>query len=216
MGVLVSALGILYSEIFQMNISTYLPFLAVGFIVWGLIGTSITSSCTVFTGMANSIRQVRLPMSVHIFQFAWIQFITFGHNFVIYIFVALFFGIWPGFTGLLEVPALFLIALNIMFCAMVLGPLSARFRDIPMIVGSLVQIAFFVTPILWSAEKMPKRTHFLGLNPFYHFMEIAREPLLGGAATLNNWIISIAITAVFGMVAITFFSHIRGRIAYWV
>lgn len=216
MGVLVGTLGVLYAEIFKMDISTYLPFLAVGFIMWALIGTSISSSCTVFSSAANSIRQVRLPLSVYMLQFVWMQFITFAHNFVIYIIVAIFFGISPNMYSLLEIPALFLVAVNILFCVMLLGPLSARFRDIPMIVGSLVQIAFFVTPILWSGGQMPKRAHFLGLNPFYHFMEIVRQPLLAQAATWNNWIISIAITAVFGVIATLFFSHCRGRIAYWV
>ena len=48
MGVLVAALGLLYAGLFKVNVSDYLPFVAVGFIVWGLISdTSHNLLCTV-------------------------------------------------------------------------------------------------------------------------------------------------------------------------
>jgi ABC-2 type transport system permease protein len=215
MGIMIAGLGVLYSAIFKMEIATYLPFLAIGFIMWGLIGTMITNACTVFSNAAGPIRQIRLPYSVYIFQFAWTQFVTFCHNFVIYVFVALIFGIWPTLATLLLVPALALILLNGIFVAMILGPLCARFRDIPMIVASIVQVSFFMTPILWSATQVPERAVFVGANPFYHFIEIARDPLLGSPATLVNWAVCFAITMFLGIVAFLFFARYRARIAYW-
>lgn len=107
MGILVSALGVLYAGIFGMDVSSYLPFLAVGFIMWGLVGGSITGACTVFSAQASSVHQIRLPLSIYLYQFIWMQIITFAHNFVIYILVAICFGIWPGWHGLLIFPALF-------------------------------------------------------------------------------------------------------------
>ncbi|WP_062211039.1 ABC transporter permease [Aureimonas sp. AU12] len=215
MGVMVGGLGVLYSEIFGQDIHEYLPFLAIGFIMWGLIGTTITGSCDVFSGAASSVRQVRMPLSVYIFQFMWKQLITFGHNFVIYILVAAIFGIWPGINGLLFVPALALITLNGIFITMILGPLCARFRDIPMIVASVIQVVFFMTPILWSAAMVPNRAFFLGVNPFYHFIEITRDPLLGQTALLSNWLACIGMTIVMGLCGFLFFARYRSRIAYW-
>ncbi|MFC3218179.1 ABC transporter permease [Tianweitania populi] len=215
MGIMVAGLGILYSQIFKMDIREYLPFLAIGFIMWGFIGGTITASCNVFSNAAGSIRQIRLPLSVYVFQFVWSQLIAFGHNFVIYIIIAALFGINPGFQVLLAVPALILIALNGMFCAMILGPLCARFRDIPMIIASIIQVAFFMTPILWSATQIPERAVFVNINPFYHFIEIARDPLLGQTGSLLNWLVCIGITIVMGVLALAFFSRFRARIAYW-
>lgn len=215
MGIMVGSLGVLYSQIFGMDITTYLPFLAVGFILWGFIGSSINAACTVFSGVTQSIRQVRLPLSAYIFQFVWAQMITFAHNFLIYIVIALAFGINPGWTALLFVPAFVLYALNASFCAMILGPLCARFRDIPMIVGSVVQVVFFMTPILWSTTQLPQRAAFVELNPFYHFIEIARDPLLGGTGNPSNWLACLAITFFLGGVGTIFFARYRSRIAYW-
>lgn len=215
MGIMVAGLGVLYSQIFKMDISEYLPFLAIGFIMWGLISGSINGACTVFSAAASSIRQIRLPLSVYIFQFVWAQLIAFGHNFLIYIAVALIFGINPGWAILLMIPAMVLMTLNAIFSAMILGPLCARFRDIPMIIASVIQVVFFMTPIIWSAKQIPERAVFVDMNPFYHLIEIARDPLLGGTGTLGNWLTCLGITITLGIVAVGFFSRFRSRIAYW-
>lgn len=215
MGLMVLGLGVLYSQIFNQPIHDYLPFLAIGFIVWGLISGLIVGACDVYSGAAASVRQVRMPLSIYVFQFVWRQIITFAHNFVIYIAVALFFGIWPGLNGLMFLPALVLIVLNGFFGTMILAPLCARFRDIPMIIQSVVQIVFFMTPILWDPSLVPQRAVFLQANPFYHFIEIIRDPLLGRAPSLENWLVCLVITAVMGFVAFRFFARYRPRIAYW-
>ncbi len=215
MGVMVAGLGVLYSQIFRQDISTYLPFLAIGFIMWGLIAGLINGACEIYSSAAASVRQVRMPLSVYIFQFVWRQVLTFLHNFVIYILVAIIFGIWPGMTGLLFLPALALLILNGVFAGMILGPLCARFRDIPLIIASVVQVVFFMSPILWSAHMLPDRAVLLSINPFYHLIEILRDPLLGNPALLQNWLACIGMTIVMGTVAVLFFARYRARIAYW-
>ncbi|WP_285295440.1 ABC transporter permease [Aureimonas altamirensis] len=215
MGVMVGGLGLLYSQIFGMDVSTYLPFLAIGLIMWGFIGSSINTACTVFTAAAGSVRQIHLPLMVYVLQFTWAQLITFAHNMLIYLIVVILFGINPGWTVLLFIPALFLITLNVAFCAMILGPFSARFRDMPMIVQSITQVTFFMTPILWSATQLPERAVFVHFNPFYHFIEIARDPLLGGTGTVENWVVASLLTLTLGVVATLFFARFRARIAYW-
>ena len=216
MGILVGGLGALYSQIFGMDIREYLPFLAVGFIVWGLIGGTLTGACNVYIGAAASVRQVPLPLSVQIFQFTWAQLISFGHNAVIYFVVLVIFGRNPGFVALLFFPALLLMLLNVVFVAMVLGPLCARYRDIPMLMASFIQIAFFMTPIIWSAEQIPARAHLVMFNPFYHLMEIVRKPLLGEVPSVTSWVVCVALTVLVGVVGSLFFARFRSRIAYWV
>jgi len=215
MGVLVASLGLLYSQIFKMEITTYLPYLTVGFIVWNLISGIIIGACYSVSGAAGFIRQMHMPASVYMLKFVWSQLITFGHNALIYVVVAVLFGIWPGLTGLLALPALALLTINGVFICMILGPLCARFRDVPMVVASLVQIAFFLTPIVWSAEQLPERAILVSANPFYHFIEIIRDPLLAQPIELSNWLACLAITVVHGGVALLFFSRFRSRIAYW-
>ena len=65
---------------------------------------------------------------------------------------------------------------------MLLGAACARFRDIQQLVGTLLQISLFLTPIFWSPDQLSGRTALLAaLNPMYHLIAIIREPLLGQA-----------------------------------
>ncbi|TRL33479.1 ABC transporter permease [Rhizobium straminoryzae] len=215
MGIMVLGIGILYSQIFRIDVQVYLPYMAVGIILWGLIGRLITDACTVFTQAGDALRQIKVPLSVYIFQFVWSQILTFAHNFVIYIIVAIVFAVPLGWDALLVFPGLVLIVLNGIFATMILGPVCARFRDVPMMIGSLMQLLFYMTPIVWHGEQLSKGLWLLMLNPFYHFIEIVRRPLMGQPSVLENWLVCGVITVVMGAVAVLFFARYRARIVYW-
>lgn len=216
MGVLVGALGTLYGTLLKVEVAEYMPFLALGFIVWTLIQSLITEGCVVFTGAEGIIKQTSLPLSVHVYRMAWRNFLIFCHNMVIFLVVAMIFSIWPGWTGLLAVPGLALICLSGTSVGLVLGIVSARFRDVPPIVASVVRIAFFVTPIIWMPELLPDRALLLDFNPFFHLVEIVRAPLLGQAPGLVSWLAVAGITIGGWAAAFALFRHYRRRIAYWV
>ena len=105
-GVLVGTLGVLYAALFKVEVANYLPFVAVGFLVWGLISGLINDGCAAFIGAGTIIKQVELPLSVHVYRVVWRNFIVFAHNAVIFVVVAVVFSIWPGWTGLLALPGL--------------------------------------------------------------------------------------------------------------
>jgi ABC-2 type transport system permease protein/lipopolysaccharide transport system permease protein len=215
MGIMVGALGLLYGTIFKQDMHDYLPFLAAGFILWGLISSLILEGTQVFNGAEGLIRQLPAPLSVHVYRLLWSNLITFGHNIWIYFVVALWYGLNPGWTALLALPALLLLLLNGFWLALLLGVLSARFRDIPLVVASVVQVMFFITPVIWKPEMLPGRTLIL-VNLFHHMVEILRAPLLGQVPSLENWLAVIVITLLGWVVALAFFSALRWRLAYWV
>jgi ABC-2 type transport system permease protein/lipopolysaccharide transport system permease protein len=93
---------------------------------------------------------------------------------------------------------------------------SARFRDIPQIVASVVQIVFFLTPIMWKPEFLGQRSYLVAVNPFFHLIEMVRAPLLGHSPSLENCAAVGTITAINLAIAAAFFVNYRSRIAYWV
>ena len=220
MGVLVGVLGTLYGTLFKVEIADYVPYLALGFIVWTLASGLITDGCTVFTGAESIIKQTNLPLSVHVYRMVWRNLLIFCHNAVIFVVVAILFAIWPGWTGFLALPGLVLLCLNGIWVGLLLGIISARFRDVPPIVASVVRILFFVTPIIWMPEIMPGRAQMLTLvldfNPFFHFVELVRAPLLGQAPGFVSWLAVSGITLGGWLVAFALLRRYRWRIAYWV
>ena len=216
MGVLVGALGILYAGLFKVDVSDYLPFLAVGFITWSLISGLINEGCDTFISAETIIKQVNLPLSVHVYRTVCRNTIILGHNAVIYLVVIAVFQIWPGWTGLLALPGLALLCLNGVWMGLLFGMVSARFRDVPQIVASIVQLAFFLTPILWKPDLLPDRATILELNPFYHFVEVVRAPALGQSPAMSAWLAVIGTVVVGWAVTLVMYRRYRSRIAYWV
>ena len=94
--------------------------------------------------------------------------------------------------------------------------LDWNFRDIPQLVGSIVQIVFFITPIMWRPELLKNRTFIATANPLYHLVEIVRAPLLGMAPSSASYYAVVIITLVNGAIAAALFVRFRARISYWV
>lgn len=215
MGILVGALGWFYAGVFGQEISSFLPYVALGFMVFGLISSIINDSTAVFSGAAASIRQSQLPLSFYVYKLLARHLIAFAHNFAIYVVVWLIFPIPLGWSVLLAIPGLMLIIISGFFASLLIGPIAARFRDIPPIVGSIVQIFFFLTPVFWSADSLSDRAYFVHANPFYHYLELVRRPLMGGVPSDLSWIVAGSLTAVLAVVAFAFFARFRSQIAYW-
>lgn len=216
MAIMIAALGFLYGELFAIDLATYMPFLTLGFIIWGFIAAVITEGCTSFIAAEGYIRQVRLPFALHVFRSVWRNLIMLAHNAVVFVPIVIIFQVWPGWSALLVIPGVALLIINAVWLTLLLGALSARFRDIPQISASLVQVAFFVTPIIWMPELLRDRIMFADANPFYHFVEMLRAPLLGKVPSMLTYGVVAGVTVVGWLVTWLFFRRFRARLAYWI
>jgi ABC-2 type transport system permease protein/lipopolysaccharide transport system permease protein len=216
MAIMVVALGILYAELFNTPIHDFLPYLCVGLLVWNLISSFLIEGGTLFTGAESYIKQIRLPYSVYVFRSSWSKLAIFAHNFVIYFGVLFYFQIWPGAVAFLAFPGLLLVLVNGAAITLLIGMISARFRDVPQLISSLVQIVFFVTPIMWKPELLRTRAYIAEFNPFYHLVEVVRAPLLGSVPSSQTYI-AVALLTVANLIVVgAFFARFRSRISYWV
>lgn len=216
--IMVGMLSFLYGNLFGLSLSVYAPFLTLGTIVWVLIAAVVNESCTVFVLSGAVIKQIRQPLTLHVCRMVWRNVIIFFHNAVILIPVMYIFGSKPHIDVIWLPVGLFLIAANGIWVGVFLGALCARFRDIPPIVSSLVQVVYFVTPIMWLPEILKARgvTWLVDVNPAYHFIEIIRAPLLGNAITATSWYWVLG-TTLFGFsLALLFLGYFRSRVAYWL
>ena len=216
MAIMIVALGVLYAGLFNTPVEDFLPFLCVGLLVWNLVASFLTEGGTLFTGSESYIKQIRLPYSVYVYRSTWSKLVIFFHNFIIYFAVLLYFQIWPGAVGLLAIPGLAIVVFNGALASLCIGIVSARFRDVPPLIGSIVQIVFFVTPIFWKPELLKGREYVTDFNPFFHLLEIVRAPLLGSVPSAKSYLAVLLITLINIVVTGAFFSRFRSRISYWV
>jgi lipopolysaccharide transport system permease protein len=215
-GVMVGALGYMYSGIFHTDIQTYLPFVALSLVLWSFISTSVAESCTAFTDSENVIRAIRMPFFLFALRVLLRNLLVLGHNILVIVVVFAIFRSWPGWLGLLAIPGLLVWALDAIAMVLALGTFCARFRDILPIVGSIMQIAFFVTPVFWHAGQLGRGQYILPLNPFYDLLEIVRAPLLNSPPSEAVWAGAICYSLVLFGVAALLFTRARNRIAFWI
>jgi lipopolysaccharide transport system permease protein len=216
-GLFIGTMGFLYAAIFHMKVEDYLPYLAAGYISWMFFAAIITESCTVFLTQKSVIEVRKLPYSLFVYQTIARNLVTYAHNMVIYVIVALWFAINPGWYGLLLIPALILICLTGLWCGLILGLICTRFRDVPQVVTNLLTIMFFLTPVFWLPDMTGNQLMaFANYNVLHHYVSILRQPLLGRAPDMLSWYVVVAMT-VFGMVfASVIYARFRSRIPYWL
>lgn len=216
MGIMVGTLGVLYSAIFKMEITVFLPYLALGLLFWNLISSLITDGTSAFIKAEGVLLQVRMPMTVHVLRSVMRNLVVFLHNCIIGLAVLVLFAIPQSLYSLVSVIGLALILLNGFWVTLLFGMLCTRFRDIGPIVASVTQIVFFLTPIIWMPEALGEYMWMTYLNPAYAFLEIARGPLLGHNIPWQVWAMAIGITCIGYTVTFLFFARFRARIPFWV
>ena len=129
-----------------------------------------------------------------------------------------------GWASLAALPAFGLLVLNGVWVSLLFGIVSTRFRDLTPVVQSVVQLAFFLTPIVWIYEDLlvsanpviAERARLVELNPLMHFVEIVRRPLLGQDQLWRYWLVVLVITVVGWIVTVSVLRRYRARVAYWV
>jgi lipopolysaccharide transport system permease protein len=216
MGAFILLLGIIYSRLFHMQIETYMPYLSVGFIVWGFMSTAANDSCIAFTDTSRIIKQIKLPYSVYILRVVWRNFIIFLHTIVIYIPMMIVFKIVPNLAMLLVIPGLLLAIVNLIWLTTVIAILSTRFRDIQPIVGTVIQLGMFATPIMWPVSSLGDARIGAEINPVYHLIEVTRAPWLGQMPSLTSWLVAIGLAVVGSALATALLVRAARRIVFWI
>jgi lipopolysaccharide transport system permease protein len=218
MGVLIAALSVVFGTLFRIPTEEFIPYLATGLILWGFFTSCVGEGCVGFVNSAQTILQVRMPLSTHLGLIIYRNITILGHNLLILPIVFLAFSRPISAEMLLVLPGFALLLLNIGWIVLVLSVICTRFRDMTQIVQNTLQVFFYLTPIIWSAALLPDRVgaHWLNINPFYHLISVVRAPLLGDLPTLVNWLAVIGMAAVGWAFAIPFFGKYRKRIPYWL
>lgn len=218
MGIFVVSFGLVGSRLWNMNIREYLPFLAAGMVSWTLISTIITDGAVTFVSAEGLIKSMRFPYTVFSYTVVWRNLILFFHNIVVYIGIVAFAGVPVTRASLLVIPALFMISVNGVWVATLLGLAGARYRDVQQLVISVLQILMFVTPIFWAPDQLKGRAGLIlvDLNPLLHYVEILRNPLLGKPTTLWNWVMVLTGTIIGWCLTLFVFSRFRRRVPYWL
>ncbi|MEV4311304.1 ABC transporter permease [Actinocrispum sp. NPDC049592] len=243
MAVTAIGLGLLYSQLLGQQISTFLPYITVGFIVWNFIVGCVIEGTETFIRNEGLIKHLPAPLTVYALRTVWRQTLMMLHNLLVYVvLVAIFFPTLsepyrlqdgghqhPGLSWLvlLAIPAFLLLAFNGVWVTLFFGIISTRYRDIPQVINAFIQLVFFGTPIVWTTDTLLRfsggdpgtaswRVLIAELNPMYHYVEIIRAPLIGNEQSWHHWAVVGGFTVFGWILAVVALRNFRARIPYWV
>lgn len=219
MAITVYSMGYLYSHLFHMNMGEYYPYLVTGMLGWSLIAANITDMVDTLTGCEALAKQIKLPYTLYIHRVACRNVIIFMHNLLVYVPIMIIFHNYVkiGWNLLGLIPGLIILYFNTICYGLIFAMLGARYRDISQLIKSLVQVVFFLTPIMWKPEILPPTKQFIAtLNPAYCLLELIRAPLVGYGFAPTT-LVMIMLTSLVGFVlAYSLFVPRRARIIYWI
>jgi ABC-type polysaccharide/polyol phosphate export permease len=216
MMITIAGMGPLYGTLLKMDLDSFVPYLALGIITWGLVSTLILDGCTCFTAVESVVRSVRLPLTLHVMRSIYRNVLMFCHNMVAYLPVMLYLGIAPHWIWLYAVGGVALVLVAALPASIILGIFCTRFRDMQPIVASFVQLAFFLTPIIWKPEALGSRAYLVDYNPLFLFMEMVRGPIYGVVPSARVYVSALVVTLVLYIIAFPMFARFRSRIAFWI
>ncbi len=213
----VYALGFLYGALFSIDRDSYLPYFATGLIIWNFISMVVNESTKIFLESKHYIDNINLPCVVYIFRLIFRNIVIFFHNLLVYLSIILLFPIEMNANLLLLAPGLAILCLNGIFYGTTIAVISAKFPDCGAIISSIFQVFFFITPIMWMPSYLPAQFHALLLfNPFVHFVNLLRNPLMGQPFD-GSLLYAISMTTIVGLILfLAVVNKYRYRIVFWL
>jgi ABC-type polysaccharide/polyol phosphate export permease len=201
----------------KVSIDRYLPWMATGLVVWGLISQTVLEGADAFISVGNVMRQTALPAPIFVWRVVWRNLLNFAHQLPVLAVMAIKFHYLAAINLPEAVLGLALILFNVSWFALVCGALCARYRDLKQVLASVTQLLFFLSPVMWiPGEMRGAGGKLLTLNPIAHMLNVLRGPLLGQGMSRASVIVLIVIGAVGWAATMLFYAKVRRRIVHYV
>lgn len=211
--------GLLWASIFHLNPGEFIPSITIGFAIWGFIVASFVEGSSTFIVSSGYIKQIALPLNVYVGRTLALHLTILSIAFSVAITIAICFGAFHIKGIVTVIPGLLLLILCMFGTMRFFGILGARFRDVPHGLGSLFQMLFVVTPIIYPPEVLEQRGlgWALHLNPFASIIEVVRKPLLTGEfAAPYHYLVTGVLTVLAIGISSYLFRKLQHRVVYWL
>lgn len=212
----VAGLGFLWSLLLKDDPVKLVPSLTVGLVVWQFLSGCIMESPSIFSRNAHFIRNIKIPFFIFPLQLLLRQVINLCHNSVVIVVVVAYFGVSLSINHLLIIPGVLLILLNLAWISMLLAMVGARFRDAEQIIGALMPLMFFLSPVIYRPSQLSFAQEIVWANPFSYFITLIRDPIMGVVPPLFVYQVSVIALLIGGLFTFYMLGKHRRHISFWI
>jgi len=209
-----------FAGVFGVTLSEYAPYLLSGLTFWGFISTAAIGGCQCFFQGESYIRQHRAPFAIYPLRTT----LGAGYHFlvgmgVVLVAVSVFSGFDNPLVLLSLVPSLVLLFAFAWSLAVCTGTINVLFHDTQHLLEIVLQILFYMTPIMYKPEILINRN--LGwavqFNPLAVLLDLIRQPLLCGTLPPPGTVwTSVMIVAVMVVLAAALLRWCERRLVFFL
>jgi len=211
--IFISVIGFIFTIGFKRSmLNSEVPFvvhLLTGYVPWLFFSDSV-SSCM------NSFVQNRILINTPKFKIGFLPLIRlitsfYSHLifFLLLILVLTYYGYYPDIYWIQLLFYLFCLSLLIYSFGVLIASLRVFSKDVAEVVGIILQIGFWVTPIFWSLSLIPQEYHsVISYNPMVYIIEGYRDSLVNKiwfweVSGFLNYLITTSFFLIFGKLIFT-------------
>lgn len=206
MAFFVGGAGVVYGLLFGQPMDEFLPFLTSGFVIWGFIVSSLTESGLAFVNAEGYIKQFSYPKQIYLLRALVSSLIILLIGTSALIPVQLVFHRFELVGWFMAIPGIVLLVLAALGHITICAYLGTRFRDLPHAFGGVLQVMFFVTPIMFPVKVLKERhlDFVYQYNPLHYLIDVVRSPILQGEfALMESYVFAgVYVLVVWGIAAL--------------
>jgi len=216
--VIIFVLSHLWAQILSIDFNFFVSYFAIGYILWYWLSSTVIESSSSMTEFEGLIKQIKIPISTYLLRVSLRNFLVFLHNCVLIVLVIFIFdnqvNIFEFIT--ISLPSIFLIFISLTSLGVMISIISVRYRDLSSIISFLMQLLFFITPIIWHPDIINKSTALIEYNLFFYWIDVIRQPLLGLEVHENSLLVIFVSSIICILVSAFVIGRYKKKIIYWL
>lgn len=213
----VLGISLVYGSLMHVPTEKYVPWMATGVVLWNTIAATIMEGGDAYIQSSAIIRAGSLPLPMFVWRVIFRNVLNFAHQLIVIVGVALWFHYLLKINLPMALVGGLLVLFNISWMSFFAAIAAARFRDIQQVIATLMQLIFFISPVIWIPNELRGvRSVLLTANPFYHLLEVTRDPLLGLPTPIQSIVFLVGLGAVGWLVTFFLYASVRRRIVHYL
>lgn len=173
--------ALVFPFILKNNVENYTVFLIVALFPWNFFNLSIIQSAACIVTNGGIIKKVYFPREILPIATSTSNLINFLISSIL-VFLALFISGIGLTKAVVVLPLIILIQYILQLgLSFILSAITVYVRDVEYLINVLMMLAFYLSPIVYSADMIPsKYLPLFKLNPMFHIIKYYRDILYYG------------------------------------
>ena len=212
----ITVVSFVFSQVMGMPYHQFVVFYFSGFLAWTLFSASLLQGANSFISNEGLIKKVPINLLVFPLASIGVSVVEFLLGFVTLAVLLLFLGLHISTAFLfLPVSLLLLVMFSTGVC-LIVSVLTAFYRDVAYILTVVVQLWFYLTPVLYPKKFLLAKSQLLALlNPMVVYIDLFRDPIVNGVLPSKNSIgMATLLAIVFLYVGIIVFNKYKSQIIF--